>query len=386
MTEPTSGSMPTLIAARFLYGLRVAVVTVTGIVLIAWQLPTVLQYASRYRPPWLQFVTLAVVCGLLALAAVVAVRDRPWGRLRWPMLAIALASCVISTAGLAPADLVGLPHWSWETFGWFAVILLMDLPIVWFASTVVLFLSITLAQVLLAGQTDRRILVGMATGAFLLGAWQFATALAAGELRRRAVSASRIAAEEEALRTAELVAQQLHRDRQSRYGELVDTAVPLLTGLATGKLDPADPAVQHACVIEAARMRRLFAESDDVPDALEHELHACIDLAERRGVAVQLALRGSRPALPRAARRALTEPVIAVLAGAVATARITVVGVDGQVVVSVVADQGNGQLVSQETGAFGDTAALARDQGRVEVSLLTGTDGVWLDATWRAAA
>ncbi len=63
-------------------------------------------------------------------------------------------------------------------------------------------------------------------------------------------------------------------------------------------------------------MRRLFAESDDVTDPLEHEIHACVDVAERQGKSVQLSIRGARPALPLDVRRALTEPVIAVLAGA----------------------------------------------------------------------
>jgi hypothetical protein len=378
--------VPAQIAARFLYGLRVAVVVLTAVVLLAWQLPTVITYIPRYRPAWVQFATMGVLLGVTALAGFVVIRDRPWGRLRWPVLAVVTAATVIATAAVAPADLVGLPHWSWETFGWFAVILLMDLPIGYFASVLLAFLAITLGQVLLAGQTDPRILVGMATATLLICGWQYTTAQASVALRQIAVSASRIAAEEEALRTAELVAEQLHRDRQLRYADLASTAVPVLAGIAAGELDPGDPSVQRACVIEAARMRRLFAESDAVPDPLEHELNACIDLAERRGVAVQLALRGARPALPRAARRALTEPVIAVLAGASATARITVVGVDDQVVVSVVADQVDGRLAGRVPGPVTETEPLDAGAGQIQISWLTGESGVWLDAIWTAAA
>jgi hypothetical protein len=45
-------------------------------------------------------------------------------------------------------------------------------------------------------------------------------------------------------------------------------------------------------VLAATQLRRLFAENDDVPDPLVHELSACIDVAERRGLAVSLAVSG----------------------------------------------------------------------------------------------
>jgi len=380
---------PTQIAARFLRGLRIATVGVTAIVLFGYQLPTMIGFLSRYRSGSIEIAMMAVHAAVIALAAVVVVRDRPWGRWRWPVLVIVLIASVTATAAVAPADLVGMPHWSWEMFGWYAVILLMDLPMGWFASVLAAYLIITLAQVILAGQTHLRILVGMAITVLLLGSWQLAVARAAVALRQTAEAASRTAAEEEALRTAELVAEQLHRDRQTRYSELAASAVPLLAGLAAGELFPDDPVVQRACAIEAARMRRLFAESDDVLDPLEHELHACIDLAERRGVTVQLALRGVRPALPRAARRALTEPVIAVLAGASASARITVVGVENEVVVSVIADRSDLDPADRVDVVQSDPVepvSLASEQGVIQVSWLLGTDGVWLDAIWKAAA
>ena len=80
-------------------------------------------------------------------------------------------------------------------------------------------------------------------------------------------------------------------------------------------------------------------ESDDVPDPLSHELRACADAAERRGVAVDLiAPAGTIPMLPVATRRALTEPVIQVLAATASRARITVVASGTEVAVAIVAD------------------------------------------------
>ncbi len=88
-------------------------------------------------------------------------------------------------------------------------------------------------------------------------------------------------AEEAATREADATARQAVADRirsarQARWLELRATAEPLLSALASGTADPADPAVQRACAVEAARLRRrLFAEADDTPDPLVHELHAC---------------------------------------------------------------------------------------------------------------
>ncbi len=97
------------------------------------------------------------------------------------------------------------------------------------------------------------------------------------------------AATREADATArQAVADRIRSARQARWLELRTTAEPLLRGLATGTANPGDLAVQRACAVEAARLRRLFAEEDDAPDPLVHELHACADVAQRRGVAVDI--------------------------------------------------------------------------------------------------
>ncbi|MGO4423497.1 hypothetical protein AB4Z54_33635, partial [Streptomyces sp. MCAF7] len=114
--------------------------------------------------------------------------------------------------------------------------------------------------------------------------------------------------------------------------------IPLLTGLADGSLDPRDDEVRRACALEAARLRRLFAESDCAFDPLVHEMRACIDVAERNGITVQLAVRGDPLQLPLQLRRALLDPVIAALAAAGGTARVTVIRGEDQVRVGVVVD------------------------------------------------
>ena len=87
------------------------------------------------------------------------------------------------------------------------------------------------------------------------------------------------------------------------------------------------------------RLRRYLAENDDVPDPFSHELRACADAAERRGVAVDLiAPAGTVPMVPVSIRRALTEPIIQVLAATASRARITVVASSAEVAVAIVAD------------------------------------------------
>jgi hypothetical protein len=112
----------------------------------------------------------------------------------------------------------------------------------------------------------------------------------------------------------------------------------LLHALAAGTADPADPSVQRACAVEAARLRRLLAEGDDAPDPLVHELHACADVAQRRGVAVDIETAAVIPAVPPEGRRAITDLAIAVLVNAISRVRVTVTGTADGVIVSLVSD------------------------------------------------
>ncbi|GAB6898309.1 hypothetical protein [Kineosporia succinea] len=434
-------SARTLIADEFIRGLRIATLGVTTAVLCVWFLPIAVASPGAYARPTLEYVSLAVLVALLLLAVVTVARDRPWGRLRWPMVLVALVATVLATAAVRPEQMVLPPHWSWKVFGWFAVLLLMDLPLGWFFGALAFQQALSLVQVLAAGQGDRPTLVEMGVTSLLVASWQGAVAVAAVALQRSGAVARETAAEEERLRLSERVAEQVHGDRQARYAELTVTTTPLLQGIADGLLDPADPGVQRACSVEAARMRRLFAESDEVSDPLSHEISACIDVAERQGTAVQASVRGTLPPVPLAARRALTEPVIAVLAGARSSARLTVVGRDDQVTLSVVVDGAldldpalfpatpgpletphtpshpntPGPLETPHTPSHPDTPGPLRGSGPlgdpgvlgppavphlpgspggpddpgtpgpVQISRLISGDRLWLDVTWRQA-
>jgi hypothetical protein len=363
---------PAVIADRTANGLRRGVLVIPVADLV-FSLPILLGSPRAYRPFWGEALAFAALIGVTGLAAIPVLRRRPWGAWRWPLLGAALAAHTAATAAVAPAELFGAAHWSWEIFGWWAVLMLLDRPLWYLLMLLAIHIGVTVGQVVAVGRADAPTLVGMTILAFLYVGMQVAVWLLGAGVRRAAAVAGWLAAEGERLRTAELVAEQIHRDRQARYAELADTAGPLLAGLASGRLDPGNPAVQQACLIEAARIRRLFAEADDCSDPLVHELTACIDLAARRGVVIQLAVRGECPPLPQRVRRGLTEPTLVALATAASSARVTLVAVPDRVTVSVVTD-GTGPPPAEHVGRTGPE--------QVDVAWARQDGAMWMEATW----
>ncbi|WP_322769310.1 hypothetical protein [Frankia sp. Cr1] len=382
MTDPAS----VLIADRFQRGLRLAAFGVLATVLFGWHLPVLVASVQVYRPLSVELSSFLIVAAVVVVMGVQVARARPWGRLRWPLFAVVSAASVAATVAVPRGELIGSVHWSWEIFGWFAVLLLLDLPVWALVLSLAANLAFTATAVAFVDGVQRRSLVGLAIGTLAIAGWQVAASAAAGALRRTATATAQIAAEEEQLRTAELVAEQLHRDRQVRYAAIAATTGPLLTGLSTGELDPADRDVRRACMIEAARMRRLFAESDDHADPLEHEVLACVEIAERRGVAIHIDVRGVLPALPIPVRRALTEPAIRALAEASSSARVTIAGDDDRVVLSVVAaGVGDAAGAAGAAGTAGAEPAESPTPGSVRVTWMAQGSVAWMEATWTRA-
>ncbi|MFC9971706.1 sensor histidine kinase [Spirillospora sp. NPDC127200] len=361
-----------LTSRRLLRCLRLTALAAVAALLLAAELPTLLLRMGEYRWPAVHWAAFAASAAAVAVCAVLVARGGSLDRWRWPVLAVTAAAGLAVAAAVPPAHLGTWAQWAQGNAGWFAVVLLTGrrlalLPLFWAAEA-----GLTLA--LLDGAPGTASPAAALTACLVSWVNQAGVALASVALHRVAGSVAARAAEEERARTQEAVQEQLHRDRRDRYAALAGTAVPLLTGLASGALDPGDPGVRRACSVEAARMRRLMAERDTVADPLLHELQACIDVAERHGVAVCLATRGDRPALPPSVRRALTEPALAVLATAASTARVSVVGsVAGpaaELTVCVVADA--------------PARREHREGGEVTVTTRTIEDRVWMEARWRS--
>jgi hypothetical protein len=273
-----------------------------------------------------------------------------------------------------------LPHgaatsgidWAYGTTSWLSLLLLLDLPFGYMAGFLGAHEVFAVAHLLLSAPTQVVILNSVVAGVSAIG-FPFGVVLGVIALRSVADKVHQVASTVERARAGEAVAAALHTRRQQQFASLYVTTMPLLRGLANQTLDPDDPCVQRTCAIEAARMRRLFAETDEVEDPLRHELAHCADVADRCGVIVELDTQGYWPPLSLDIRRALTEVPLAVLTTARSWARITVIGTKNVVSVNVVAD--SGQIAIPEV-----------DHATVTVNIAGSNELLWVEAKWSASS
>ncbi|WP_433324577.1 sensor histidine kinase [Spirillospora sp. CA-294931] len=363
-----------LTAFNLLRALRIAMLLVTMTTLLAWGPLMHRGDTGLYRSPGLQIVLYSVVAAVTALSGIWVLRGRPLRGWRWPLLAVVFAATALGTADVRPEHLGSSAHWEFGQATWFGVLVLMELRLGLVVAVLVADFAWSLGVLAVAGQAGAASIGLLVNAGVIMWACQLAFVTSARALRRLADVAAENSALDERARTETAVAEQLHHDRQARYAELARTAVPLLRSLASGLFDPADPKVRRACMLEAARMRRLLAENEDVPDPLLHELGACVDLAARRGVDVTFVRRGGRaPVETVEVRRALVEPVMTVLASAVGTARVTLVAGKAAVTVSVIAELPPGERAPERAGHEAITISTTIEGRRtwVETSVRT---------------
>jgi len=360
-----------LIAASFQRGLRRAVVLVSLAILVFLDLPHLLAGREAYTQIGVQYVAWAGLLVVTLVAGVAAWRDRPLGAARWPLLALVLACSVMATATVRPEYRLGPAHWSEGDAGWQVVLIMLDSRVAVFAAVLAAQYLLTFAQAAVDGQAALSV-AGVVNATWLVLAFQLAIAMIAAVLRGLAGSSARVLRAAEQVRTAEEVARQLHRDRERRYADLATTTVPLLEGLADGRLDPGEASVRQECAAEAARMRRLLTEDATAPDPLTQELRAFIEQAERNGVPVSFADYGARPELPPQALRRLTEPAVAALATARGKVRLTIAGTGDTVTVSVIASCSAPPELPDGDG--------------VRRSIVLDGDRWWIQAVWQEAS
>ncbi|MCF6473126.1 hypothetical protein FAF44_32750 [Nonomuraea sp. MG754425] len=359
--------------SRLRHGLRiatllVAVVTVVGLGGMA----NMLSHLDVYESALAQVVALVALSAVLAGEGVLLVRRRSWGRLAGPAIAVVLVVSALSYATLPEGRTSTGPDWIFGAANWVGVVVLLDRPLRYAAGFLVAHELTALLHLVLFDDPSWPDMARYATGSVGVVGFPLCVAVVTSVLDRLSAAAVASQRELEEVRVAEAVVAESHRRRRQRFAELSVTTVPLLEGLADGSLRPEDPVVQRRCAIEAARMRRLFAETDTVADPLMHELRHCADVADRKGVVVELDARGQWPVLPVAIRRDLTEAVLTVLATAASRARVTVMGDADLVSVSVVADCGEVEVPSPATPD-------------VRVETLNSDDTVWMEVRWQPA-
>ncbi|MFC0528605.1 hypothetical protein [Phytohabitans kaempferiae] len=360
--------------AQLMSRLRVGILAAASGGLLLLCLPNMLRDWELYEPAWAQVVAYLMLAGVLGVEAVLVVRGRLWpAAWRWPAVGVVVLASVVSYTALPYGHAASAGDWIFGQATWVGLVVLLSRPLPVPLAFLGLHWSIALGNMLLSTDVDRTMVLRFATGSVGVIGYPLCMAVTAAAFRGIARAAAAAKWETEQVAVAEAAAVESHRRRQQRFTDLDLTALPLLEGLARGRLDPADPRVRHDCAIEAARMRRLFAEVDHVPNQLLHELRHCADVADRKGVLVELDARGQWPDLPLPVRRDLTEAPLTVLATAESWARVTVVGSPDLVCVNVLADCGPVEL--PRPAAPG-----------VRLDAFHTEERLWVEVRWQATA
>ncbi|HET6289942.1 MAG TPA: histidine kinase, partial [Amycolatopsis sp.] len=302
------------ITDRVLGGCRIAVLLATAVIQVGLSLPRLDDTADRTA-----FTALAVV---LVVAAWWVLR---WKPVPWPVAlagaVVVLAASTVAIWSLPPDRLLGDDDWASGLAGWHLLVLLLDRPALAMGA-LVLQMTITFSRQLGSAPTDRGEIGSLVIVGLSVLTFQAATLALIGVVDRRAGEAAEASAERDRQAHRKALAEEREADQRSRFAGQLGATLPLLAGLADRTLDPRDEAVRRRCALAATQLRRLFAENDDVPDPLLHEVSACVDLAERRGLTVTLAVSGEPLPIPTGVRRELTGPLMTALVAARSQARV----------------------------------------------------------------
>ena len=312
---------------------------------------------------WLA-MALAITAG-----SVLVLRGEPGWLPAWTVAVTALAASTAAAAA-SPASQMLAVNWAWGSAGWIGVLVLLRRPFAELACFLAAEALATLGVQVWDGLNRADLAGFLAVLAWSTGA-QVAIAMGVRALDIAARQADAAMRSEHAARDRAATAEIIRAARRARWLTLQESAVPLIAELAAGTADPGDAQVRIRCAVQAARLRRLLAEGDEVPGSLVHELHASADVAERRGVAVEIETAGVLPQVPGPARRVITDAAIAILTAARSRTRITLATVTAGIAVSFVADTNT----SVGLPAAADGVAIEQQQdGRM----------LWAEARWKS--
>lgn len=356
-----------ILSGRYQRALTIAVVFLVA----GWHLAGAGGQLLHNRPAYGSFAFQAVMWLVMAVAvaagSALVLRGAPGWRGAWAVAVLPLAASTAAAAA-SPAGQMLAVNWAWGSAGWTGVLVLHRrrfAELSWFLAAEALGILGVQARDGLH-RTDL-------AGFFALLAWstgaQLAVAAGVRALNGAAGQAAAAARSEHAARERAATAEVIRAARHARWLSLRESAVPLIAELAAGTADPGDAQVRTRCAVQAARLRRLLAEGDEVPGPLVHELHASADVAERRGVAVAIETAGPLPPVPAQVRRVITDAAIAILTAARSQARITLATVSAGIAVSFVADTG----AAVRLPAAGEGVAIEQQHDE---------DMIWAEARW----
>jgi hypothetical protein len=348
--------------------------TLAVIVLVAgWHLAgaggQLLDHRSAYGSFAFQGAMWLVMAVAITVGSVLVLRGTLSWRSAWAVALIALAASTASAAA-SPAALMLAVNWSWGSAGWTGVLVLLRRRFAELAAFLAAEAVATLSVQAWDGLHRTDLAGFLAVLAWSTGG-QVAVAAGVRALDMAAGHAAAAARTEHDARERAATAEVIQAARHARWLVLQESAAPLVAEMAAGTADPGDPQVRARCAVQAARLRRLMAEGDEVPGSLVHELHASADVAERRGVAVEIETAGLLPQVPGRARRVITDAAIAILTAARSRARITLAAVADGIAISFVADTGAGVRLP----AAAEGVAIEQQQ---DGSML------WAEARWNS--
>jgi len=367
LVPPPAEHPSAVLAARYARSFDIAVVIVVAGWHVAGAGSELLPDRALYPSFPVQAALWLVIAAAIAAGAARVLRGQAGPAGAWVLAAIALA-VTLAAAADCPAGQLLQSDWAWGTAGWLGVLALLRRPLAELIGLLALEALATFAVLSVQG-LHRADVAGFITILAQSTAIQLVVAVAARRMGATAGEAARVTQREAAAREQAAIAARLRSARQARWLGLQETAGPLLRVLAAGTADPADPDVRQACAVEAARLRRLMAERDDAPGPLVHELQACADVAERRGVAVDIETVGALPGVPAEVRRVITDTAIAVLTTAASQVRVTLTALQEGIAVSLVAD--SPALPPLPAAASGVVVEHERDRRNV-----------WVEARW----
>ncbi|MGC5329805.1 hypothetical protein [Micromonospora sp. DT62] len=368
--RPTVDPVAAVAAASDRGGRVVAVV-----IALAWHaviaLPATLGARSELDAPAVVLAGWLLVAAVGVLAGRRLLRGDPLPARPLAALLLVVDGVVFAAAG--ERELFTAANWVWGTLGWFFVVVLWGRRASGLLAVLGAHSLIALAGVLGHGATAPADLARYAMSVYATSTLQVGVFVGGTAIARLARQRAGAAADAHAAAAERDAAERARQERRARLTLVSGAAEEVLAELADGRADPADPDVQRRAVLAAARLRRLIAESDDVPDPLLHELRAAADLADRNGLPIDLVTIGDPPPLPVQVRRRLADPLTALLADARGWARLTVVAGPDEVVVSLVTPDRAGP----------DTAGPPGDDGRVEYLYERDGEIRWAQTRWR---
>jgi len=240
-------------------------------------------------------VPVAVWLGMLAAAAWLVPRARAGGLTGAEALAaivVALAAVVLVGWERRAHGSAGSVDWSILGTVWALALVVLSRPAwAWVSGALLVFAAHAVFVVRVLNVSPLS-LARLAAAAYVMvvilavfAVLRPALLTQAGIAARRAALESRTAAERAA---ADAVLQ----DRRSRLALLETEALPLLRGIAGGKLDPADREVRERCARHAATLRHALTDRARSGGGLLAELEPALRAAKARGLLVNVQVVG----------------------------------------------------------------------------------------------